>query len=516
MQSLGGSRAVIALAAKVLVVVALVAAVPLLYFQPFGARHHPTVEIHDDAGVLQVAPLQEQLEDLKFREEVDLAVLTLPRVGANDNFNRAVLEWARANQPDWISSTNSNYWADGLVILAVSPDGRWVGVYFGEDVKVDLPIQEDIQEAGKDAFRSADWAGGIQDMADKAADVVGRAVQPTVGTLVLPMLGAAGGVGWLIVLSGARKKGRASFAAAQRHYSSVTNDWDATEVMARTIPEDEPYGAQVLARFEWFQKQYHELTTAFNDFGTPRGAAWYSTRMSRKAADLQRRASEIDSMDDTIAHTSALLTMSSTWAAAWDNELGPIHEDLGSLEELCDTVDERDVGVSTGEERTWIRYQRQALAAMTVELGEGRRTPSSALDALDTVADQVRERARALAKRAINADDSAYAASRREVYRNKTDDWGSGVVYTGSWGSMGQGGSYSPASTIRINPSSPGATAAGLPGSSARFEPVAGLVTGYSSASSYTPTSASSSGGGGGSYGGGSGGFSGAGSSSHF
>ena len=51
MQSLGGSRAVIALATKVLIVVALVAAVPLLYFQPFGARHHPTVEIHDEAGV---------------------------------------------------------------------------------------------------------------------------------------------------------------------------------------------------------------------------------------------------------------------------------------------------------------------------------------------------------------------------------------------------------------------------------------------------------------------------------
>ena len=515
MQSLGGSRAVIALATKVLIVAALVAAVPLLYFQPFGARHHPTVEIHDEAGVLQVAPLQEQLEDLKFREEVDLAVLTLPDDGI-DNFNLTVLEWARANQPDWISAKDANYWADGLVILAVSPDGRWVGTYFGEDVKVDLPIQEDIQEAGKDAFRSADWAGGVQDMADKAADVVGRPFQVTLSTLVLPMLGAVGGLGWLLALVSARNKGRDSFAAAQRHYSSVTTDWDATEVLARTIPDDEPHGAQVLARFEWFQKQYHELTAAFNDFGTPRGAAWYNTRMSRKAADLKRRASELDSLDDTIAHTSALLTMSSTWAEAWDNELGPIHEDLGSLEELCDTVDERGVGVSTGEERTWIRYQRQTLAAMTAELGEGRRTPSSALDALDAVADQVRERARALANRAIDADDSAYAAERREAYRDDADLWGSGVVYTGSWGRGGQGGSYSPASTIRINPSSPGATAAGLPGSATRFEPVAGLVTGYSSASSYTPSSSSSSSGGGSSYGGGGGGFSGAGSSSRF
>ncbi|WP_448760344.1 DUF5129 domain-containing protein [Actinomyces oricola] len=37
------------------------------------------------------------------------------------------------------------------------------------------------------------------------------------------------------------------------------------------------------------------------------------------------RAGELDSMDDTIAHASALLTMSSTWAEAWANEIGPLH-----------------------------------------------------------------------------------------------------------------------------------------------------------------------------------------------
>ena len=86
----------------------------------------------------------------------------------------------------------------------------------------------------------------------------------------------------------------------------------------------------------------------------------------------------------------------------------------------------------------------------------------------------------------------------------------------------GHQSSYDPASTIRINPSSPAADASGVrwagAGSASQFStPISELVTGYSSAASWSPSS-SGSGGGSGLSGGGysGGGFSGAGSSSHF
>ena len=101
-------------------------------------------------------------------------------------------------------------------------------------------------------------------------------------------------------------------------------------------------------------------------------------------------------------------------------------------------------------------------------------------------------------------------------------DWESGVGYSGSWSMGGHHSSYNPASTIRINPASPGAQASGVrwsgAGSSSQFSsPISGLVTGYSSAATWTPPSSSSSSSSGSSsdYSGG-GGFSGAGSSSHF
>ncbi|VEG28569.1 DUF5129 domain-containing protein [Actinomyces howellii] len=520
-QSLGGTRAVLSLSAKVLTCLALIASLPLMALQPFGARHKPTVEVHDEAGVLQVEAVQESLASLEFRDEVDLEVLTMPRVDATENFNAAVLEWARINEPDWISAADPNYWADGLVVLAVSPEGRWVGTYFGEDVKVGLSIQEEIQEAGKDSFRIGDWAGGLEQMAEKSAEVVGRPVQGVFERIVLPTVAMAGGVGWLIALVAGRNTARRRFAAAQRHYSSVTGDWESTELLARTIPADEPHGAQVLVRFEWFQKRYHELTAAFNEFGSPRGAAWFARGMPSRAKDLEGRASELDSLDDTIAHASALLTMSSTWPEAWENEKGPVLEDLASMDTMLDSVDDHGVGLSTSGERSWVSAQRQRLDMTTAALQARETTPSAALDTLDEMSNEIRQRVRDLAKRALDADTSADAEERRRRYRDSSEADLQRAVYSGVWLSSSGRGTYSPSSTIRLNPSSAGGSADGLPagaGSSSSFIPVAGLVTGYSSASSYTAPSSSYSsssfGGGGGSYGGG--GFSGAGSSSQF
>ena len=106
------------------------------------------------------------------------------------------------------------------------------------------------------------------------------------------------------------------------------------------------------------------------------------------------------------------------------------------------------------------------------------------------------------------------------------NSWGSrnGDVYVDWWTMDGHRSSYDPAATIRINPSSPGASASGVrwtgSGTSSQFStPISELVTGYDSASSWEPpsssSSSSSSGFSGGGYSGG-GGFSGAGSSSHF
>ena len=532
---LGGARSVTAFVANVVVSLALITVLPVMVIWPFGGSHHPSVEVHDEAGILQTEPLIEEIQAMRFRQDVHVAVLTVPGWDV-DNLNDAVLEYARSHASDtdvpWISTSNPNYWSDGLVILAVAPEARKVGCYFGEDVAVPLQQQATIQDAAKNQYRQADWYGGTVSMAAKTADVIGRPGGGDVGmTYILPGISALVGLAWLSYYLWRGFTARRRAREALRHYSQVTHDYETTELLAGTIPEDEPHGAQVMARYRWFRSEYEKVTRSWQDFGNPYRAQWFSMPVLGRATELEKRSELLDSLDDVIANTATFLSLSPGWDRVWSNEQGPVLEDLQSLRRLCHEIDSSDAAESgsiaehTKEEREWVRSRKQRLDDMTSSLEDGSLQPSAALDELDEIASETKTKAARLAREAIDADTSNYADERRRRYDSRSSKE---AAYAGYWYLGGGHGSYNPHSTIRLNPSSPAISAigssssgAGAGGSYSSFTPISDLVVGYSSASSYTPPSSSGSGssfsGGGfsGGYSGG-GGFSGSGSSSSF
>ena len=532
---LGGARSVAAFTANIVVSLALIAVLPIMVIWPFGGSHHPTVEVHDEAGILQTEPLIEEIQAMRFRDNVHVAVLTVPGWDV-DNLNDAVLEYARSHASDtdvpWISTSNPNYWSDGLVILAVAPEARKVGCYFGEDVAVPLEQQAAIQDAAKNQYRQADWYGGTVSMAAKTADVIGRPGGGDVGmTYILPGISALVGLAWLSYYLWRGFTARRRAREALRHYSQVTHDYETTELLAGTIPEDEPHGAQVMARYRWFRSEYEKVTRSWQDFGNPYRAQWFSMPVLGRATELEKRSELLDSLDDVIANTATFLSLSPGWDRVWSNEQGPVLEDLQSLRRLCHEIDSSDAAESgsiaerTKEEREWVRSRKQRLDDMTSSLEDGSLQPSAALDELDEIASETKTKAARLAREAIDADTSSYADERRRRYDSRSSKE---AAYAGYWYLGGGHGSYNPHSTIRLNPSSPAISAigssssgAGAGGSYSSFTPISDLVVGYSSASSYTPPSSSGSsssfsgGGFSGGYSGG-GGFSGSGSSSSF
>lgn len=532
---LGGARSVTAFVANVVVSLALITVLPIMVIWPFGGSHHPTVEVHDEAGILQTEPLIEEIQAMRFRDNVHVAVLTVPGWDV-DNLNDAVLEYARSHASDtdvpWISTSNPNYWSDGLVILAVAPEARKVGCYFGEDVAVPLDQQATIQDAAKNQYRQADWYGGTVSMAAKTADVIGRPGGGDVGmTYILPGISALVGFAWLWYYLWRGFAARRRAREALRHYSQVTHDYETTELLAGTIPEDEPHGAQVMARYRWFRSEYEKVTRSWQDFGNPYRAQWFGMSVLGRATELEKRSALLDSLDDVIANTATFLGRSPGWDRVWSNEQGPVLEDLQSLRRLCHEIDSSDAAESgsiaehTKEEREWVRSRKQRLDDMTSSLEDGSLQPSAALDELDEIASETKTKAARLAREAIDADTSSYADERRRRYDSRSSKE---AAYAGYWYLGGGHGSYNPHSTIRLNPSSPAISAigssssgAGAGGSYSSFTPISDLVVGYSSASSYTPPSSSGSsssfsgGGFSGGYSGG-GGFSGSGSSSSF
>ena len=528
---LGGIRSVTAFIANIAVSLALIAVLPIMVIWPFGGSHRPTVEVHDEAGILRTEPLAKKIQEMRFRQDLHVAVLTVPGWDVT-NLNDSVLEYARSHASDtdvpWISTSNPNYWSDGLVILAVAPEARKVGCYFGEDVAVPLEQQAAIQNAAKDQYRRADWYGGTVSMAAKTADVIGRPGGGDVGTTyVLPGISALVGLIWLWWYLWRGFAARRRAREALRHYSQVTHDYETTELLAGTIPEDEPHGAQVMARYRWFRSEYEKVTRSWQDFGNPYRAQWFSMPVLGRATELEKRSELLDSLDDVIANTATFLSLSRGWDRVWSNEQGPVLEDLQSLRRLCHEIDSSDVAENgsiaerTKEEREWVRSRKQRLDDMTSELEDGSLRPSAALDELDELASQTRTKANRLAREAIDADTSRYATERRRRYDDS--DSTKEAAYAGYWYLGGGHGSYNPHSTIRLNPSSPAISAidssgsgSGAGGSFSSFTPVSDLVVGYSSASSYTPSSSSGSSGSSFSGGYSGGGFSGSGSSSSF
>ncbi|WP_257210439.1 DUF5129 domain-containing protein [Actinomyces ruminis] len=366
-----------------------------------------------------------------------------PYASSDTVFNDAVLDYALEHEPSWISTADPDVWADGLVILAVSPHGRWVGCYFGEDVKVDLRTQQQIQDAAKGSFRLARWDVGLETMAQRTADSLGRPIASTEVALLVAFASLAAAIALLSWMFWSRRVARDAFRQARRHFGQITTDYDATQIRAGTIPADNAHGAQVLARFAWFEERYARLVRLFRDFGSPRGAQWFVDSRRRRAQKLETSAAELDRVDDVIAAASTFLTRGPGWEKVWENEQGPVHEDLASYAALCASVaaSTQRVRVSFDVEpdRAWIRSRNDRLAAMTVELALRTLTPAAALDELDTIAADVRHRCDALARRALAADTSRLGRDRlaryeydsvRSAYRRDAADYQAGGTPT--------------------------------------------------------------------------------------
>ena len=486
---------------NVTVFLALILSLPVMWFWPFGRTHNPTVEVYDKAHILSSDTVAEKIQEIGFRQDVHVVVVSVPGYMI-ENLNAEVLRYARTHQDaprPWISSSNSNYWSDGIVILAVAPDSRKVGCYFGQDTRLPVSQQASIQSAAKKAFNDHKWDDGILAMAKKTADLLGRPAEGSwLTTFIIPAPASMIGIWALRNYLRRGLRARAVGKELTESYSRVSLGDEDVELNMRIIPENEPYGARVRMWYRWYCQEYASITRDLQAFGRPRGPQWFAWRMLKRVSRLKKRAVMLESLGATISNTVSILNMSSTWEKAWENEQGRVQEDLQALRSLCDTISaSRDVPLGVKKERKWVKEQRSRLGDIEIALASGRMRPSDALDELERTAQSVRDKALNLMRRAVNADTSKYAEERRRRYFASLDSEHD-VVRAGHWlFSSGDDRSNHSSSTYQFSgspfggdASSSGWEGAGWLGS---FTSVSDLVVGYESAASYVSTTAGSS-----------------------
>ncbi|WP_159614831.1 DUF5129 domain-containing protein [Glutamicibacter sp. JC586] len=389
-----------------------------------------TVTVDDTADVINKTRLEVALDNLDFNEPTNVVVYT--RNGQySDDINTKTLQYARSTHPEWISDKPDDYgdyWADGLLIITLSVEGRGdgqIGTYFGEDRKVSTSQMESIHEAGYDDFNLSRWTDGVIAVADKASAIMNR---PWYKSPALWWTVAAGGGGAGIVListAAMRSARRKSFAqelqSGTEHLTNVTMDLDETEIAAKTLPTGSTHAAELERRFADFLSKYRESFDSQAKLEAAQKKYRSSSRGVEEAKKFKTDAQNLDLTDDAIIAAATLYTRSASWEDAWRAQTKPLADDLAQISTLIDDV-EPELQGSAAALASYRESATQSLESLGTQLKAEQLDVDAALDQLSDLRLGLTERLDEFSKAQIEAyaqNEDEKEEMRKEMERSR-------------------------------------------------------------------------------------------------
>ena len=169
-------------------------------------------------------------------------------------------------------------------------------------------------------------------------------------------------------------------------------------------------------------------------------------------------------MDAHVALMAAcdLFALAPAWRAVWDNELGPVYEDLTVVETLTESVQRRSREPSVlsmaASLTAWLNEQRLAANDLGASLERAQMDPAEALTQLDRIADEARVRLVRLIETALGADTSMIGKKRYKRWRKGAGEKlrANESRYLGAYRIAGVTYTYNPAQAIRLTANSAG------------------------------------------------------------
>ena len=169
-------------------------------------------------------------------------------------------------------------------------------------------------------------------------------------------------------------------------------------------------------------------------------------------------------MDAHVALMAAcdLFALAPAWRAVWNNELGPVYEDLTVVETLTESVQRRSREPSVlsmaASLTAWLNEQRLAANDLGASLERAQMDPAEALTQLDRIADEARVRLVRLIETALGADTSMIGKKRYKRWRKGAGEKlrANETRYLGAYRIAGVTYTYNPAQAIRLTANSAG------------------------------------------------------------
>ena len=222
------------------------------------------------------------------------------------------------------------------------------------------------------------------------------------------------------------------------------------------------YDRGLVARLEAARAARENLRARLATVVTPPFLASLSATTAREADVIVKDFHGL--MDAHVAMLAAcdLFTLTPAWRRVWENELGPVYEDLTVVETITQTVQSRSMDPMVLSMAAslilWLNEQRLAVNDLGASLERAHMDPAEALTQLDRIADEARVRLVRLVEAALGADTSMIGRRRYKRWRKgageklRTNE----TRYLGAYRIAGVTYTYNPAQAIRLTANSAG------------------------------------------------------------
>ena len=515
---LGGIRAILGYAGNLLIGVALVVAPFIINggqspFYP-AKQFHPTVEIHDEPGVLHQDHVKAELEKLTFRQPTHIAVVDV-NSSRVQNLEQEVQNYARTHPTDvpWISWEDSEHWADNVFVIAGAPnanydeslEGQVAGYYYGSQLHISEKGREEVWDVAEWKIISDDDDGRVIESAEVASEYIGYQLDPArmCAQFTLFSIFFIAANKWIRYYLGRGKRAMAGIEEAREAYSQAMAGRAAVIGYLRLIPAGDIYGVQVIARYKVLQRHYRRLERAWKIIGDPVGLQWYGMRRGRLAEYAKSYSVQLRAMQQTVVNCAQLLTRKGAWQESWENEYELVQRDIAAVARIFSYVPKEHESFSH-EALKWVKLKRAELDATATKVLTRTMPPSDALRELTRLSTEAKK----FAEQAV--DELFWGKSSREYYekyrkyllryreesrqglksatkppsRPQFRVGAHGVYYVTPSKSADEGHEFSNVSvTVRMNPQSPAASFVALrtevPGPMSVYSPVRDISDAY-------------------------------------
>ena len=404
---LGGLRAILGYVGNLLIGVALVVAPFIINggqspFYP-AKQFHPTVEIHDEAGILQRDYVKSELEKLTFRQPTHVVVVNLPNSKV-ESLQDVVRNYARTHPTDvpWISWEDSGRWADNVMIVAQAPHTDYDDVLAGQGRNFFYGPNLEIDSDGQSAVWYSIQKYLSQSHRDEDALVVTavNAASSNIGqqfhlirflnrvTLFLIFMGLASL--WFRHYVARGKKARAGIEEARQAYERVVGRRADMSTFTSLIPVDEPYGVQVVARYMLLQKHYRRLERSWGALGNPVGLQWYGLRVGRQSAYVKAYSMQLNAVQQAVINCARLLSLTEFWRDAWQNECDAVFADMQAVKRFA-TSGGRAYDLQLTSAMQQVASLRSMVDGLEGRLSQGQIRPAEGIDILGRVVSELRQ-----------------------------------------------------------------------------------------------------------------------------